>query len=159
LNTVPSVDDAVSFIARESRPVLVNRVAGNRAAPGGKTPWCARTEIEALLEDSPSLRQRLDEVIEQELDRALRLAASALALYAKTARVPLEHMPLEAIRYNAEQVLGPWFPDGPASSERFKLAMGSNPVIGPLLRAPPMIYHWTPRRGAHGKDDASKHAG
>jgi hypothetical protein len=53
-------------------------------------------------------------VIERELDRALRLAASALALYAKTARVLLKHMPLEPIRYNAEQVLGPWFPDGPA---------------------------------------------
>jgi hypothetical protein len=59
-------------------------------APGGKTPWCARTETKALLEDSPSLRQKPDETIERDLDRALRLAASAFALYAETARVPLE---------------------------------------------------------------------
>ena len=69
----------------------------------------APTEIEVLLEDSPSLRQKLDETLERELVRALRLAASALALHNETARVPLE-----SIRYGAEQVLGLWFPDGPA---------------------------------------------
>jgi hypothetical protein len=68
----------------------------------------ARPEVEALLEDSPSLRQKLDETIERELARALRLTASSLELYKEMARVPLE-----PIRYNAEQVLGPWFPDGP----------------------------------------------
>jgi hypothetical protein len=67
-----------------------------------------RSEIEAVLADSPSLRQTVPAVIEQQLDRARRSAALALSGYDERAQVDLE-----SLRYTVEQVLGDWFPDEP----------------------------------------------
>jgi hypothetical protein len=66
----------------------------------------ARVEIEELLEASPSLKGSVDTVVATERSRALRVAAAALATYGETPRVPLE-----GLRYSAEQVRGPWLPD------------------------------------------------
>jgi hypothetical protein len=65
----------------------------------------ARSEIEDLLEASPSLRPKLEEVIARQLPKALKLAASSLALRNETPQVPVDQ-----IRYTTEQVVGDWFP-------------------------------------------------
>jgi len=67
-----------------------------------------RSEIEAVLADSPSLRPTIPSVIDKELGKAKRAAALALAVYREGPRTDLG-----SIRYTAEQVLGDWFPDGP----------------------------------------------
>ena len=58
-----------------------------------------------MLESNPSLRRTLDAVIARQHARALRLAASMLALHGETPRVPPD-----GIHYSTDQVLGPWFP-------------------------------------------------
>lgn len=65
----------------------------------------ARAEIEALLEDSPSLRPKLDDLVRREHPRALRLAAASIEAFGEVPRVPVE-----GLQYTAEQVLAPWFP-------------------------------------------------
>jgi hypothetical protein len=65
----------------------------------------ARLDIQDLLETSPSLRPTLSAVVSQQLPRALKLTASALALHGETARVDLG-----TITYTADHVLGDWFP-------------------------------------------------
>jgi Domain of unknown function DUF29 len=71
----------------------------------------ARTEIEGLLEDSPSLRRETQTLIKKRIRAAARLAADDLGQHGE---------PIEAIRvrleggdYTKEQVLGDWFPDEP----------------------------------------------
>lgn len=66
-----------------------------------------RSEIEAVLEDSPSLRPTVPDVVDRELDKARRVAALAMAGHG-------EHAPPDpdSTRYTADQVLGDWFPDG-----------------------------------------------
>ncbi|HEY1935891.1 MAG TPA: DUF29 domain-containing protein [Acetobacteraceae bacterium] len=65
-----------------------------------------RSEIEAVLADSPSLRPTISSVIDRELDKAKRSAELALAGYGEQPRVDLRNL-----RYTAEQVMGDWFPD------------------------------------------------
>jgi hypothetical protein len=68
----------------------------------------ARSEIERLLEDSPSLRPAVGGAIERELPRARRIAAMALALHGEQPTVKID-----AIDYSSEQVLGEWLPNAP----------------------------------------------
>ena len=89
----PNITEEIESVGRSERSALANRVrtiiehlAKLEASPAiePRAGWQdtevrARTEIEVLLEDSPSLRQKLDETLERELVRALRLAASACA--------------------------------------------------------------------------------
>jgi hypothetical protein len=65
-----------------------------------------RGDIERVLADSPSLRPTISTVIDNELGRAKRVAALALAGYSEQPRADLG-----SLRYTAEQVLGDWFPD------------------------------------------------
>lgn len=64
-----------------------------------------RADIAGLLEASPSLRPRLDEVVVAQLPQGLRLAAASLATYKETPR-----MPVEQIQFTKEQIIGDWFP-------------------------------------------------
>jgi hypothetical protein len=71
----------------------------------------ARAEIQAVLEDSPSLRRLVDTTIAAEIGVAAKLATADLADYAE---------PIEKIRarvseggFTADQVLGDWYPDPP----------------------------------------------
>ncbi len=64
-----------------------------------------RSEIEAVLADSPSLRPTIPGVIDNELGKASRVAALALA-----GRGEQPHLAAGNIRYTADQVLGDWFP-------------------------------------------------
>jgi hypothetical protein len=64
-----------------------------------------RSEIERLLEDSPSLRREVARMITVEAPRAARLAARALFRHAE------EIGELAVPNYTEEQVLGDWFPE------------------------------------------------
>ena len=72
----------------------------------------ARTEIEGLLEDSPSLRRETDGLIKKQILAAARLAADDLKQHGETAEGIAER--LEQGVYTTEQVLEDWFPDEPA---------------------------------------------
>jgi len=69
----------------------------------------ARTEIEGLLEDSPSLRRETSVLIKKQIRAAARLAADDLRQNGE----PIQAMRarLEEGEYTEEQVLGDWFPD------------------------------------------------
>jgi hypothetical protein len=68
----------------------------------------ARAEIEALLEDSPSLRRGVEGMIKGQLDKAAKLAAEDLEAHGEpTDRIEAR---LAADGFTAEQVLGDWFP-------------------------------------------------
>jgi hypothetical protein len=70
----------------------------------------ARTEIEGLLEDSPSLRREAEMLIKKRIGAAARLAADDLGQYGEPAEAVRER--LETREFTAEQVLGDWFPNG-----------------------------------------------
>jgi hypothetical protein len=71
----------------------------------------ARSEIEDLLRDSPSLRREVDTFVVEELGAAADLAAEDLAIYGEPPQT------IEARRavggFSADQLLGDWFPDPP----------------------------------------------
>ena len=65
-----------------------------------------RNDIEGALVDSPSLRPTIAGVIENELGKAGRVAALALAGHGEQPQVAVG-----SLRYSVEQVLGDWFPE------------------------------------------------
>ena len=69
----------------------------------------ARSQIDLLLEDSPSLRREVDSLIQKQMRGAAKLAAADL----EQRREPAEAIRarLEQGGFTAEQVLGDWFPD------------------------------------------------
>lgn len=69
----------------------------------------ARAEIEDVLEDSPSLRREIAEIVQKQSSTAAKLAAADLNRYAEPAAVMRAR--LEQGGFTAEQVLGDWFPD------------------------------------------------
>jgi hypothetical protein len=71
----------------------------------------ARSEIDGVLRDSPSLRGEVDRLVVEQLPRAAELAAADLSRYGD---------PAEAVRtriqnngFTVAQVLGDWFPEAP----------------------------------------------
>jgi hypothetical protein len=71
----------------------------------------ARTEIEGLLEDSPSLRRETQALIKKQTRAAARLAADDLTHHGEPIEVVRAR--LEGGEYTDEQVLGDWFPNNP----------------------------------------------
>jgi hypothetical protein len=69
----------------------------------------ARSQIDLLLEDSPSLRREIDSLIQKQVRAATKLAAADLEQHREPA-VALRAL-LERSGFTAEQVLGDWFPD------------------------------------------------
>jgi hypothetical protein len=65
-----------------------------------------RSQISVLLEESPSLVQRMPEAITKELRSACALARSDLAEFSEPTLVEIEEL-----NFAADQVLGPWLPD------------------------------------------------
>jgi hypothetical protein len=100
-------------LASRIRTILVHmlKLQGSPAREPGagwrETIQEQRSEIEAVLADSPSLRPSIPSVIDKELGKARRVATLALADYGEQSRVDLG-----SFGYTAEQVLGDWFPDG-----------------------------------------------
>jgi Domain of unknown function DUF29 len=71
----------------------------------------ARTEIEDVLSDSPSLRREVDDVIADQLSFAAGLASADLSGHGEAAEAI--RVRLEQGGFTAEQVLGDWFPNAP----------------------------------------------
>jgi hypothetical protein len=115
----PNIAEEIEALGKSERSALASHVATVieylaklEASPATEprigwheTVIRARASIEELLDGSPSLRGTLDAVVARQHARSLRLAASVLALYGETARVPLEK-----IQYRTDQVVGSWFP-------------------------------------------------
>lgn len=74
----------------------------------------ARIQIEDLLDDSPSLRREIPEIIRQQMQRGARLAISDLAdrgeLSGELRRELQARSSLDVFSYTSEQILGDWFP-------------------------------------------------
>jgi Domain of unknown function DUF29 len=69
----------------------------------------ARSQIDLLLEDSPSLRREVDGLIQKQVHAAAKLAAADLEQHREPADAIRAR--LERGGFTAEQVLGDWFPD------------------------------------------------
>ena len=71
----------------------------------------ARSEIEDLLELSPSLRAEIDRDVAAQTARAIKFAIQDLRGHGEIDDAQLQR--LRAATYSAEQVLGDWFPPEP----------------------------------------------
>jgi hypothetical protein len=72
----------------------------------------ARSEIEGVLEDSPSLRREAEAMISKQIRAAAELADDDLGQHDGHADAIWRR--LEARHYTTEQVLGDWFPEEPS---------------------------------------------
>ena len=118
----PNIIEEIESVGRSERSALASHIrtvlehlAKLETSPaveprGGwrQTVLRARAAIDAVLEESPSLRPSLNTMTAREMQRIRPLVADALAQYRESPRVPLEQ-----INYTANQVLGPWLPDDP----------------------------------------------
>ena len=91
---------------------LLKLEASPAAEPRGgwqNTIQQARDEIEALLEDSPSLRNEVEGIIAKQIRAATKLATRDLESHGE----PTDRMKarLAAGGFTADEVLGDWFPD------------------------------------------------
>jgi Domain of unknown function DUF29 len=71
----------------------------------------ARTAIGLVLDDSPSLRREIDEMIRKQTPVAAKRAGAGLARHGAAADAIWAY--LNKGGFTAEQVLGDWFPDPP----------------------------------------------
>ena len=100
-----------SQIRRILRHLLKLEVSPALDPRGG---WCStiadsRSEIEDVLDDSPSLRREIDRMIAEELDAAAKFAAADLRQYGEAAEAVWARLGNGG--FTAEQVLGDWFPE------------------------------------------------
>jgi Domain of unknown function DUF29 len=85
-------------------------------APDPRPGWCStiadsRSEIEDVLQDSPSLRREIDGMIAKELNLAAKFAAADLRQYGEPAEAVWAR--LEKGGFTVDQLLGDWFPPAP----------------------------------------------
>ena len=88
------------------------------AAPEPRRGWFetvgdARSEIELVLEMSPSLKNEVAGAIRSEFPRGIRGAIADLEKYGEIDRVGIAK--IRGARYTEEQILGDWFPPEPAA--------------------------------------------
>ena len=72
----------------------------------------ARSQIDEVLSDSPSLRREVDRLIKDQLAAAAELASSDLGQLGEPAHFVRAR--IEKGGFTVEQVLGDWFPDTPS---------------------------------------------
>jgi hypothetical protein len=72
-----------------------------------------RDELEAILQDSPSLRREIPNMLARRADATIKLAAEALKLHGETSSAARCLSRLGA-GYQLAQVLGDWIPGSPA---------------------------------------------
>jgi Domain of unknown function DUF29 len=93
---------------------LFKLVASPSAEPRGgwhATIRDARVEIEDVLEDSPSLRREIADIVAKQTRSAAKLAAPDLERHGE--RADKVWTMLERGGFTAEEVLGDWFPEPP----------------------------------------------
>jgi hypothetical protein len=88
----------------------------NAQAAGPQRGWMesiedARNAIEAVLEDSPSLKTEIDAVVAAEMKRGARKAVRALETYGELHPPVLAR--IRTTSYTPDQILGDWFPSEP----------------------------------------------
>lgn len=118
----PNIAEEIETVGRSERAALRSHIANViehliklQASPATepRAGWQdtidrARSEIESLLEDSPSLRPAVANIIAGVLPKARRFAGTALARHGEAPRVDVQ-----TIAYSEDQVLGEWCPDAP----------------------------------------------
>ena len=102
-----------SQIRRIMRHLLKLEISPALDPRGG---WCStiadsRSEIEDVLQDSPSLGREVDRMIAEELNTAAKFAAADLRQHGEPAEAVRAR--LEKGGFTAEQVLDDWFPEAP----------------------------------------------
>ena len=116
----PNIAEAIETVGRSERAALRSHIlnviehlmklqaslAVEPRAGWQETIDRARSEIEDLLNDSPSLHTKVSGLVTKMLPKARRFIDKALTRHGETARVPLA-----TITYDEEQVLSDWFPD------------------------------------------------
>ena len=75
----------------------------------------ARSEIEDLLSDNPSLRRDLNRLVAEQVPRAAKLAIADLEDYGELD--PSRRELLRSASYTAGEILGDWFPPEPIRPE------------------------------------------
>ncbi|HVC53690.1 MAG TPA: DUF29 domain-containing protein [Stellaceae bacterium] len=73
----------------------------------------ARAAIQDVIDDSPSLRTEMREIIDEETKRGAQLANAALADFGKLTDELRAKSFLDLIHYADDQILGDWFPPEP----------------------------------------------
>jgi Domain of unknown function DUF29 len=118
-----NVAEEIEALARSERSSLASHIATviehlakldaspatDPRAGWQETIFRSREKIQRLLDDNPSMRANLDEVIEKEHLAAMRVVGRLLALHAETPLVPLDRL-----CYSKEQVLDDWWPAAPS---------------------------------------------
>lgn len=116
----PNIIEEIESVGRSERSALTSHVktiiehllkldVSPAAAPRAgwtETILRARSDIEDVLESSPSLRPALGDVVSKQMPRARRLAVDALALHGEAPRLPVDR-----ISYSVDQVIGRWLPN------------------------------------------------
>lgn len=118
----PNIAEEIETVGRSERSAVASHIANIiehliklQASPATdpRAGWRdtidrARSDIDRLLEDNPSLRNVVMALVVREHPRAQRLAGTALALHNEKPLVDPH-----ALTYDEKQVLGDWFPDAP----------------------------------------------
>jgi hypothetical protein len=73
-----------------------------------------RAEIELILQDSPSLRRVLPDLLSNGSSGAIQVAAHSLELYGEAAAAGMLRKSRTGTGYRLDEVLGAWLPDAPA---------------------------------------------
>jgi hypothetical protein len=68
----------------------------------------ARTEVELVLDDSPSLKPQLDDIVAKQTPKAIERALRDLSEFGEID--PATQQNLRRTRYSVDQVIGDWFP-------------------------------------------------
>lgn len=116
----PNIAEEIETLGRSERAALascirniIQHLMKLEASPAidPRPGWRAtvrreRINLEALLDDNPSLRPAFDGLIARELPRARRLAVTSLEEYRETPLVDPQRLV-----YTNEQVVGDWFPN------------------------------------------------
>ncbi|MBV9251880.1 MAG: DUF29 domain-containing protein [Acetobacteraceae bacterium] len=116
----PSIAEEVESVGRSERAALLSRISTIlehliklRISPAidsrrgwSETALRSRLDVEDLLQDSPSLRQCVGDIIARRLPAARRLALAALESQGEH---PVSDP--ELLVFDEAQVLGDWFPD------------------------------------------------
>jgi hypothetical protein len=115
----PNIIDEVETVGRSERSALRSHIAvvlehliKLQASPATepRNGWKAsiiraRSSIEQDLNDSPSLRRAVAEIVQDEARRTRRDVAKTLALYGEQPRVEIS-----SLTFTEDQVLGEWLP-------------------------------------------------
>jgi hypothetical protein len=121
--------EEIEGLARRDRRELASRIITiiehlvklqHGAARDPRAGWMetighARSEIEDVLRDSPSLRREVEDVIAQKGIRAVQLAARSLVEHGEMTEAAASRL---SVAYSVDQVTGDWWPPQPTVRPR-----------------------------------------